>query len=167
MNVKLKPGQSGFTLIEALVYMAVLFVIVGMAYTAMYRSMNASAGLRRNANDIESALKAGERWREDVREAVRPPRVENVGHNETILHLPQARGEVSYRFSDNRVSRRSGQSEWFALLENVKVSTFIADQRSKVTAWRWEVELRPYRKRISSIPPLFTFISVPSANSSQ
>src|SRR3954470_14151221 len=66
-----KAFRCGFTLIEMLVYMGMLFLILGMAYIAMYRSMDASAGLRRNANDITRALETGELWREDVRGATR------------------------------------------------------------------------------------------------
>jgi Tfp pilus assembly protein FimT len=171
MNVNLqsspdnrKVSARAFTLIEALVYMSVLFVILGMGYVAMYRSMDASAGLRRSTDDIARALKAGERWREDIRDAAAPVRVENLGDNGNILHVRQARTEVSYRFADNRVLRRTGQSAWLPVLENVKASTFVADQRSKTTAWRWELELQLYRKRTSRIPELFTFISVPPTN---
>ncbi len=159
--------HGGFTLIECLAYMAVLFVIIGMGYAAMYRSMNASAGLRHNTDDISRTLKAGERWREDIREAVRTITVETAGDNTSLLHIPQARGEVTYRFSSNSVSRRTGQQDWMPFLDAVRASAFVADQRSKATAWRWEVELQPYRKRITSMRPLFTFIATPSGESAK
>ncbi len=156
--------HNAFTLIECLVYMAMLFLIIGMGFAAMYRSMNASAGLRHNADDISRTLKAGERWREDIRQAVRPITVEHAGDNTIFLHIPQAQSEVTYRFSTNTVSRRAGNQDWTPFLEAVRASDFIADQRTKVTAWRWEVELQLYRKRISSTRPLFTFISTPSGD---
>src|SRR5689334_14852610 len=68
--------DKAFTLIELLVYMSMLLVIIALGYTALYRSMDASTGLRRNASDITHALNAGERWREDVRAATRPLRIE-------------------------------------------------------------------------------------------
>lgn len=156
----------GFTLIETLVYMTMLFLILGLGYMAMYRSMDASTGLRRNANDILQTLKIGELWREDVRDTARPIRLESSGE-EAVLRLPQRQTEVEYRFSTNAVSRRVGHGDWSVVLDHVKDSTFIADERDKVTAWRWEIELQPNRKRITSVRPLFTFIAVPSATSAQ
>ena len=172
MNLKYHPmrhsqprgSDRGFTLIEALVYMSMLFLILGMAYTAMYRSMDTSAGLRRNANDIARAMNAGERWREDMRNATGPIRLEQTGQDETVLHVPEGREEIAYRFSTNSVSRRTGNGQWLPVLDRVKTSDFIADQRKTVTAWRWEVELQSYRKAIVRTRPLFTFIAVPGTN---
>jgi type II secretory pathway pseudopilin PulG len=158
---------DAFTLIETLVYMSMLFVILGLGYAAMYRSMDASAGLRRNASDITHALDAGERWRDDIRQATRPIRLENAGDQEILLHIPQANGEVTYRFSNNSVSRRGPHANWLPALEHVKVSNFISDPRQKVTAWRWEVELQPYRKSLTRLHPLFTFIAAPAPNSAK
>jgi type II secretory pathway pseudopilin PulG len=153
--------RNAFTLIECLVYMSLLFVLIGLGYMAMYRSMDASTGLRRNASDITQALNAGERWREDVRSATQALRVELNSDQETILHIPRADTEVSYRFASNTVSRRVGSTEWSLALEHVKNSIFISDPRTKVTAWKWEVELLPYRKGLTHLPPLFTFLAVP------
>jgi hypothetical protein len=161
-NNQLAACERAFTLIECLVYMSMVFLILGMAYMAMYRSMDASAGLRRNSNDIIRAMKTGERWRDDVRNATGPIRLEKIRGDETILHLPQGQDEIDYRFATNCVTRRSGKTDWQPVLENVKTSDFIADPRKTVTAWRWEVELQPYRKTITRTRPLFTFIAVPA-----
>lgn len=157
---------GGFTIVETLVYMAVLFLIVGLAYTATDKSMDASTALRHNANDISQTLKIGELWRDDVRDATRPIRMENSGQ-EIILRVPQKKIEVDYRFSTNAVSRRIGRGGWSVLLDHVKDSAFVADKREKVKAWRWELELQPNRKRITRVRPLFTFIAVPSAPSAR
>lgn len=151
----------GYTLIELLVYISVAFLILELGYAAMYKSMDASAGLRRNANDISSALSAGEHWRDDVRHATAPLRVEKIREDETVLHIPQHQGEVAYRFSANAVARRTGGGDWTPVLEHVKDSEFLADQRQKALAWRWEVELQSYRKAMTRMRPLFTFIAVP------
>src|SRR5262249_35165000 len=139
-------SRSAYTIIETLVYISLLFVILGLGYMAMYRSMDASAGLRRNAADIARALKAGEAWREDIRSANRPIRIEKTGAVGVILHVPQTHGEVTYQFSTNSVSRRVGKAEWTLVLDNVKNASFINDKREKIAAWRWELELQPYRK---------------------
>jgi type II secretory pathway pseudopilin PulG len=153
--------RRAFTLIELLVYMSLFVVVVGLGYAAMYRSMDASKGLRRNAEDITQALDAGERWRDDIRAATQPPRLEQSGE-ETILHIPRANTEVTYRFASNNVSRRVGSGEWSTALEHVNASNFISDQRTKVTAWKWEIEMQPYRKSLTHLKPLFTFLAVPA-----
>jgi len=153
--------HDAFTLIEVLFYMSLLVIIIALGYTAMYRSMDASRGLRRNAADITQALDAGERWRSDVRAATQPLRVESIGDNETLLHIPQANVEVTYRFTANSVTRRVGSAEWVPALEHVSKSAFLSDPRQKVTAWKWEVELQHYQKSLTRLQPLFTFIAVP------
>lgn len=153
--------QEAFTLIETLVYMSMLVILITLGYAAMYKSMDASTGLRRNASDITQALDAGERWREDVRPATQPLRVEQT-NDETLLHIPQASFEVTYRFASNNVSRRVGSAEWSPALEHVNTSTFLSDPRQKVTAWKWEIELQPYRKSLTRLHPLFTFLAVPT-----
>jgi hypothetical protein len=161
LRLSIRPlGQDAFTLIEALVYMSLLLVLMALGYMAMYRSMDASTGLRRNAADITQALNAGERWREDVRSATQALRVELIDQD-TLLHIPNADAEVTYRFSSNIVSRRVGSAEWSLALEHVANSKFLSDPRQKVTAWKWEVELQPYRKGLTHLPPLFTFLAVP------
>lgn len=161
-RMRSRDNARGYTLIEMLVYMSVAFLILGFAYAAMYKSMDASAGIRRNANDISSALSAGEHWREDVRHATAPLHVEKTSEDGTTLHIPQHQGEVAYRFSSNEVARRSGGGDWTPVLEHVKDSDFVADQRQKALAWRWEVELQSYRKAMTRMRPLFTFIAVPT-----
>lgn len=158
---RMRSGNA-FTLIETLVYMSLLFVVITLGYAAMYKSMDASTGLRRNAADITRTLKAGEHWRAEVRTATKPLRVERVSDNESILHIPQAHAEVMYRFADHRVSRRSGTLEWTPVLELVENSSFILDPREKVTACKWEVELLPYRKSLTRLHPLFTFLAAPT-----
>lgn len=160
-------ASGGFTLIECLIYMSVLFVIMGVGYVAMYRSMDASAGFRRNGTDISQALKAGERWRADVRNAAASLRVETTRDGDTILHVPQAHGQIDYLITSNSVSRRIGKKDWVPILEHVKTASFVADRREKVTAWRWEIELQVYRKQVGRLRPLFTFIAVPAKLSTQ
>jgi len=159
-STKRLSQREAFMLIECLVYMSMLAVLMGLGYAAMYRSMDASTGLRRNASDITQALNAGERWRDDVRAATQPLRVEHDKDGEIILHIPRVDTEVTYQFASNTVSRRVGSAEWSLALEHVNNSTFISDPRTRVTAWKWELELQPYRKSLTHLHPLFTFIAV-------
>jgi hypothetical protein len=157
-------GQRAYLLIEALVYIAVIVALLGAGYAAMYRCVDSSIALRRNADDITSALHAGERWRADVRAATSQPRVENTDDGQ-LLSLEGTRGTVVYRFTTNAVFRSVSGGPWAHVLEHVKASTMAPDKRENVTAWRWELELQP-RAYGSAKPgrlrPLFTFLAVPA-----
>jgi len=162
--MKLIRGRThAYLLTEALVYMAVLFLLLGVGYAALYRCVHSSVALRRNTEDIVRALRAGELWRADVRSAASPARWETTDTGR-ILRLPGKRAEVAYRFSEGAVLRQVGSAPWRPLLIGVKSSTMEADPRQNVTAWRWELELDPQIKP-GRVRPLFTFISVPQASS--
>ena len=68
-------STRGYSLIECLVYIAVLAVVLNLSFVAYYRYDQHTHSLRRNADDITRALRAGERWREDVRTASASPHV--------------------------------------------------------------------------------------------
>lgn len=158
-----RSKARGYLLTEALVYIAVVFVLLGAGYCAFYRCMDSSIALRWNADDIANALHAGERWRADVRSANHGVRLEQAPA-EQILYLKGAGSETAYRFSTNAVFRRVGEGVWVRLLANVKSSTVESDPRQQVTAWRWELELSPRQKasvKPGRIRPLFTFTAVP------
>ena len=161
-------GQRAYLLVECLIYIAVVSALLGAGYTAMYRCIDSSIALRRNADDITSALHTGERWRADVRAATSQPRVESTDA-EQFLYLDGPRGAVVYRFSTNAISRRLGAGPWVRLLPKVKSSTMQPDPRSHVTAWRWELELQTRTQgsvKPGRVRPLFTFIAVPARTSS-
>ena len=156
-------GRHGYLLIEALVYIAVVMALLGVGYAAMYRCIDSSIVLRQNADDITSALHAGERWRADVRAATNQIGLEDTAAGQ-LLYLDSARGPVVYRFATNAVFRSAGAGPWVRLLPSVKASTMTADQREYVTAWRWELELLPRAKgsvKPGRVRPLFTFLAVP------
>jgi len=152
--------RAGFSLVEVLVYMTVMVVLVGVGYVALYRSMDTSNALRRNGEDIANALRAGENWRADVRAANGQIQQTNTAE-ESILSLPGTRGEVSYRFAEHTLFRRMGNNPWSPVLKNVEASTFILETRPNTTVWRWELELQPRAKKLTSLRPLFTFLAVP------
>jgi hypothetical protein len=154
---------DAYMMVEALVYIGVVFVLLGIGYMAMYRCIDNSVALRRNADDIANALRAGERWRADVRAASSEIRLD-AGAAGQILHLLTGRGEIDYRFATGAVFRRVGEGSWVCLLPNVKASSMAAEPRQIVKAWRWELELQPQIKatvKPGRVLPLFTFLAVP------
>lgn len=126
--------------------MAVLVVVLGAATIAFYRYWDDSKGLRRNANDIVLALRAGERWRADVRAATGPIAVAGAKSGEQI-RIPTGTGEIIYRLATNELFRQIGSSApGKVLLANVKSSQMKPESRGPVAAWRWELELQPTQK---------------------
>ena len=159
----MKAKTRGYLLIECLVYIGLVLAVLGVAYSALYRCVDRSVVLRRNVDDITSALHAGERWRADVRSSGADIRVETTADGQ-LLHLLSPQGQITYRFSGNSLTRRVGERSWTTVLSNLKSSTMQADSRQNVTAWRWELELEPRAKASanpSRLRPMFTFFAVP------
>jgi hypothetical protein len=159
--------RRGYLLTEVLVYMALVFVILGLGYAAVYHYIDHSLVLRRSAEDIALALQLGERWRADVRAANSEIRLETTA-TEQRLYLASQQGKVAYRFSGGAISRRVGSGAWSLLLPNAKASSMVAEPRQQVTAWRWELELQPRARasvKAGRVRPLFTFTAVPPTGS--
>jgi Tfp pilus assembly protein PilE len=146
-------SERGYSLLECLVYIAVLAVVLNLSFVAYYRYDQHTRNLRRNADDITRALRAGERWREDVRTAIAPPHAIANG-----LAIPQQSGEVAYVFADDAVWRQTGATR-VIVLKQVKASTISDDSRQRVNAWRWELELASPQK-VVLVHPLFSFTAV-------
>jgi Tfp pilus assembly protein PilE len=146
-------SERGYSLIECLVYIAVLAVVLNLSFVAYYRYEQHTRSLRRNADDITRALRAGERWREDVRTAIAPPHAIANG-----LAIPQQSGEVVYVFADGAVWLQTGTTRTIVLKE-VKASSISDDSRQRVNAWRWELELASPQK-VVLVHPLFSFTAV-------
>jgi hypothetical protein len=159
MNTRSTQRSHGYLLIECLVYILVLFILLGVSYIALFRCINNSVDLRRNAEDISKTLHIGECWRADVHSATG-----NIRFVETnfvqLLYLPNHRGQTVYCFDSNSISRSYNGGPWSQLLTNVASSTMAPDRRKTVTAWNWNLELRT-RRNNSRVRPLFTFMSVP------
>lgn len=156
-------------LVEALVYISLVGVVLGTGYAVMYRCVDNSVLLRRNAQDMTAALDAGERWRTDIRGARQPLQVETSEIGQT-LHLTTQKGEVVYHFETNTVTRRIQGQPGIRLLTEVKNSEMRTDPRQKVNAWQWEVELLPRAKGYTKpgrVRPLFTFTAVPERSADQ
>jgi Tfp pilus assembly protein FimT len=156
-------SESGYSLMELLIYIGVVGALLAVGYAAVDRCIDRSAALYRNANDITSALHIGEVWRADVRSATVPIAVEANASRQTA-HLTTPRGEILYRFETNALSRRVSTNHWVCLLPRVKASSMAEDRRKNATAWKWELELLPDKNSLSNtnhIVPLFTFLAAP------
>ncbi len=156
--------RRGYLLIEALVYIGAVGLLLGVALIAMFRLIDNSLVLRRNADDIARAMHLGELWRSDVRSATKLTWVKDGGQQ--ILQLDGPSKRVQYRFTEGSLFRRIGPATWGRILEQVKASTMHREEQSGVINWRWDLELQP-RSRGAVAPtrmrPLFTFIAVPQS----
>lgn len=149
-----RARKRGVSMIEALVYIAVLGVVLIIAAAVFDKGMRESSGLQRNIADIERALNAGERWRADVRLATGPIRAENDS-----ITIPQKSGAIVYTKKTNRVHRTAANKSEVFLVE-VKDSKMIEERRGDVIGWRWELELE-HRRKEARVRPLFTFMAAP------
>ena len=141
-------------MIDAMVYLAVVGVVLILAAAVFDKGLRESAGLQRNISDIERALKAGERWRADVRAA--NGRIEV---SEQRMVIPQKDGKVIYEMGTNQVRRLEGEERTEVFLAGVQGSKMIEERRGAVMGWRWELELERRRKE-ARVRPLFTFMAV-------
>ncbi len=149
-------GKSGILLVECMVYIAVFAILLGGATTVFYFCWNHSEALIYATDDIASAMRAGERWRADVRAATGKISVETTTAGE-VVKIPEGGKEILYRFDSDEVRRQMSSSEFSQLLlPKVKTSQMKLDARGGVTAWRWELELAQRRKE-THLPLLFTF----------
>jgi Tfp pilus assembly protein PilE len=147
--------QQGMMLIECLVYLALLVVVLDLAFAAYHRCAENSKCLNNNVDDVVRALQAGERWRDDIRAATA------IEPSEDSLRLVQSNATVDYMFDGNAVWRRAKAGAPLArFLTAVKSSRMETDARREVTAWRWKVELLT-RGAPERFRPFFTFEAVP------
>ena len=147
---------SGYFLLELLVFLALMVVILGLAYSAYWRCSDNAKRLQQNADDILAAVEAGERWREDIRLA------QDAVIDPTGVKIIQSGDIIEYHFDQQSVWRHSTQTgQTIRLLSQVKTSAMRPEARRQVQAWRWEVELQA-RKAPPYLRPLFTFEAVPA-----
>jgi Tfp pilus assembly protein FimT len=163
MNLQPQPNRPqrsrGITLIECLVYIAAIATVMGMGTAAFYACFNNMKALRRNADDISRTLAVGELWRKDIRAATQPVQFDPDAQ---VLRIARGDTQVSYKFSETAVQRQAkADAPWVIILPNVQRSEMAADARAKLTAWRWELELKPPRQAGTTLRPLFSFTAVP------
>ena len=155
-----RRSEAGLSLIEALAYITVLAVLIGIAGRTFATAWDQSASIQRNTDDIKRALRAGELWRKDIRSATGRIETQSVAGAEGLV-IPTAKGQVVWIVSTNGVRRSaSADAPDTLMFERVKQGHFSADSRGNVTAWRWDVELKPGKKE-PRVKPWFTFLAVP------
>ena len=143
-------------LIQCIVYMAVLAILLGIGMAAFYFCWDHTKGLTYATDDIASALRAGERWRADVRAATGKIGIETTTNGE-VVRIPEFKNEIVYRFESGELRREiSNMKNPQVLLPKVKNSRMESELRGDVTAWRWELELAERRKE-THLPLRFTF----------
>src|SRR6267378_4008242 len=150
---------AGVLLTECLVYIAVFAILLGIGTAAFYFCWDHSKALVVATDDIAAAVRAGERWRADVRGATGKISVATTAAGE-VVRIPKADKEIVYRFESGEVRREiSNTGNSWLLLPKVKTSGMKLDARGGVTAWRWELELTQRRQEMH-LPLLFTFEAV-------
>lgn len=157
-----RSNRQGFSLIECLVYIAVVMTILGIGLSLYLKLLSFHRDLERNASDIARSLKAGEVWRADIRSAVGP--IESTrSDEETFLVIPTATGSIRYHFDQQTLWRQGelAHSETI-FLHGVTECEFIQESRSRVTAWRCEIQLKTKMKTVR-IQPKFSFLAVNQA----
>jgi Tfp pilus assembly protein PilX len=155
-NISHPRHQAGILLTECLVYLAVFTILLGIGMAAFYFCWDHSKALIYATDDVESALRAGECWRADVRAATEKISIETTASGE-VVKIPEGEKEIFYRFDSGEVRRQLASSEFSELLlPKVKASQMKMDMRGEVRAWRWELELAQRRKE-THLPLLFTF----------
>ena len=143
-------------LVECLVYIAVLTILMGVAVGVFYVCWNGFEALISTTDDVSVALRAGERWRMDVRDASGTISVENTASGQ-VVKIPENGKQIVYSFDSGEMRRQAGSNGVAQLvLPKVKSSEMKSDVRGGVRAWQWELEL-PERPRGPHVPMLFTF----------
>ena len=149
-------ARTGVLLMECLVYIGLLVIILNLAMVSFYLCWDNSKALTYATDDIASALRAGERWRADVRSATGKITVETTPQGEN-LRIPRGKSVVLYSFSAGEIHRRLASSNFSeSLLTTVRASQMVSDSRGAVNAWKWELQLKSRRKE-THLPMLFTF----------
>lgn len=159
MKLRLKSNPDGFMLLDCIIYITLFFLILGMAFAAFYKTMEHSKRLNRSTRDVARILEAGERWRDDIRQATSPPRIITPDTEPTLI-IPQKNGEVAYTFRGGALLRRADtQARWLEFLPDAASSLMQKDARKRLDSWRWEIELKAPREKVYT-RPVFTFQSV-------
>jgi Tfp pilus assembly protein FimT len=147
---------AGIMLTECLVYLAIFSLLTGIGLAAFYLCWNNSQALVFATDDIGAALRAGERWRADVRNATGTISLEPSAAGERV-RIPGRDKLVVYRFETGGMYRevQAGKTSEL-LLPRIDNSHMSAAARNGVTAWRWELQLKS-RRQEAQLPLLFTF----------
>src|SRR5580704_14339967 len=113
---------AGILLVECVTYIAVLVILAGFGTATFYLCWDHSKAVVCATDDIGSALRAGERWRADVRNATGEITVEDSTNGE-VMRIPGPGEEVVYHFESGDVRREiPGRENSQLLLARVNTS---------------------------------------------
>lgn len=147
---------SAFTLAELLVYIVSLLAVSGVAFTAVNRMWSATGRMGSTVDDTTASLRAGERWRIDLRKASAPPRIEENG---SVCLLQSGTNRVAWFHFEGRLWRQAGSLPAIAWCDRVESCRFTPDLRKHVRAHRLELALFKRSSR-SPLPLRFDFTAV-------
>lgn len=166
MQVRRRPWRrrrrlAAFGMIQVLVYLGVAVVVINLAGIAFFAVLEHMRAVRYDTVQVMSALRAGERWRADIRRAARPPQLIDEADGPLLL-LRLGTNQVAYKLVSHWALRRPApNAPWQIALRDVAKSRFVRDNRpGGVQAWRWEVRFMD-RKGRKRHPLAFTFQAVP------
>lgn len=151
--------NAGILLVECVTYIAVFAILTSIGFAAFYLCWNQSKAVVYATDDVGAALRAGERWRADIRNANGAISVEQTASGESV-QVPTREKTIVYRFESGEVHREipsAQQSE--LLLPKVNSSRMNKETREGITAWHWELDL-VVRRPETQLPLLFTFEAV-------
>ena len=170
---KSSKGQRGFTVMEMLAYIILFVGLLSFAYRAVTASSRGIGALQNNAYDIIRVTKAGEQWRQDIREAVRAPQVTQSSLPNpqdaakkiqvTYLQIINSSHTIWYAFREGSVYRKDSRQpdHWEVVLEeNAASSTMASELRGQTVVWRWELALKTKYQDVLT-RPIFSFLAVP------
>lgn len=155
-----RRSALGYSLVEALVYIAVLATILGVGFAAVNRIWSISAQIRRESDDLRAVLATGERWRDDIRQSQGAIRSEREGEYQVLIVSRGATNEVQWAFDGSRVLRREGaDAPWSPMLSRVRHAEARAELRHDIPTWRWDVEFEPVSRK-ARFQRAFSFVAV-------
>jgi hypothetical protein len=158
-SISLNRRQAGIMLVECITYVVVFLILSATAMGSFYLCWDHSKALISASDDISAALRAGERWRADVRAASGTINFE-ITTNGEVVKIPEGDKEIVYMFNSNKVQRQVGTASLpVTLLPRVISSEMQPDVRGGVTAWHWELQVAQRRKETHT-QLMFTFEAV-------
>lgn len=161
MKLSLAPWRrsAGILLMQCLVYIGVFAILTTVGMGAFYVCWQHTRATNNAADVVGAALRAGERWRADLRGATGKVTMESSAAGEQV-RIPGRDGAIVYQFSAGEMRRIVATHPGSQLLlSRVKASSMSPEDRQGVTAWRWELELSQ-RPPEAHLPLLFTFETV-------
>ncbi|MFC1479732.1 Tfp pilus assembly protein FimT/FimU [Planctomycetota bacterium] len=157
--------KSGITLVESLVYIAVVSIVTGAAVTA-YIHLTGSAKLHSDyLYDIERALKGCESIKSDIRKAQNVlPQYRNFTKSSTCLILGQdSKQTVIYQFKQDRLYRycinKDSPVSKTLFMDNIQKVEFSTDKISENLIVTFQLTLCARSKKMN-VRPFFAFSEI-------